>query len=120
NTHRTNVVGATGTGKSVMGMHILSMADFDRMPYIIFDYKREELVNSIDRIKEISLNEMPKHPGIYKVTPHPEDTEGVDAMLTRIWERGTNGYGTGLFFDEGHAVPDKGGLKLIYTQGRAL
>lgn len=116
NTHRTNVVGATGTGKSVFGMHVLSLSNFEEQPWIIIDYKREELVNSIDRIKEIGLNELPKHPGIYKVTPHPEDESGVDRFLTRIWENGD----TGLFFDEGHALPDKNGLKLIYTQGRAL
>ncbi len=110
------IVGRTGTGKTVGGVHVLSLQAFDEMPWIVVDYKGDDLINSIDRIKEIGLNELPKHPGIYKVRPHPKDDDGVDAFLTRVWERGN----TGLFFDEGHMLPDKDGLAAIYTQGRSL
>lgn len=115
NTQRTSVIGRTGTGKSVFGMWLLSESDFSSQPWVIVDYKRDELINSIDRIKEIGLNEVPKHPGLYRVHPHPDDEDGVDAFLMKVWEREN----TGLFFDEAYMLPDKGGLRAVYTQGRS-
>lgn len=112
---RTAVIGRTGSGKSVAGFWLLSESNFDEKPWVIIDYKYDELINSIDRIKEIGINEVPKHPGLYKVHPHPDQAESVDAWLWKIWAQED----VGLLVDEGYMLPDKGGFRAILTQGRS-
>lgn len=116
NTQRMTVIGRTGTGKSVLGFWALSKADFDSQPWVIVDYKNEELINSVDRIKEIGLNEVPKHGGLYKVHPHPTDEEGIDRWFWKAWEREN----CGILIDEGTMVPkESAGLRACLTQGRS-
>ena len=115
NTKRTAVVGRTGTGKSVFGFWVLSESDFETQPWVIIDYKYEELINSVDRIKEIGLNQVPKHPGLYKVHPHPEAEEDVDRFLWKIWKAEN----IGVLVDEAYMLPDKGGFRAVLTQGRS-
>jgi len=115
NSHRTAIIGRTGTGKSIFGLWMLSESDFETQPWVIIDYKYEAAINSIDRIKEIGLNELPKRPGLYKVHPHPEAIEQVDAFLWRIWQAEN----IGVFVDEGYMLPDKGGFRALLTQGRS-
>lgn len=112
---RVSVFGRTGTGKSVFALDLLSKANFDEQPWVIVDYKREDLINSIDRIREIGLTELPTKAGLYRVHPHPSDADGVNAFLMRVWEKEN----TGLFFDEAHMLPDADGLSAVYTQGRS-
>jgi len=115
--HRVTIVGMTGSGKTVYGAWLLSHAPFDQMPYVMVDYKRDELLNSIDRVPEIGLNEVPKHPGLYRVHPHPDDADATDAWFRKVWERGS----VGIYIDEGYMAPTKGkGFEGILTQGRSL
>lgn len=115
-TQRLAVIGSNGTGKTQAAFWFLSEAPFTEQPYIIVDYKRDELINSVDRIKEIDIGELPKHPGIFIVHPRPKvDDAAVEKMLEGIWEREN----TGLYFDEGYMVPDKAAFPAILTQGRA-
>jgi DNA helicase HerA-like ATPase len=118
---RMAIVGRTGSGKTQYGFWTLSHAPFHRMPYVIFDYKGDELLNSLgdERIKEIGLGEkLPKHPGLYIVHPRPvADDEAVEALLWQCVERGN----IGLYFDEGYRIPDKSGaFDTVMTQGRSL
>lgn len=114
--HRTSVIGRTGSGKTVMGAWLLSEQPFDRMPYIVIDYKGDELFDGLDRIKEIGLDELPKQPGLYRIRPRPElDDEATEAWLMRVWERER----TGLFVDETYMLPNKGAFRGILTQGRS-
>lgn len=115
-THRTTVIGRTGSGKTVLGAWLLSEQAFDKQPFIIIDYKLDDLLNSVDRIQEIGLNEIPKHAGLYIVHPEPvNDDDAIEDWMRRVWARGR----TGLYIDEAYMLPDKGALQSIYTQGRS-
>lgn len=118
NSQRLAVVGRTGSGKTVFSTWALSLAPFDRQPYVIVDYKRDQLIGAIDRIEEISLKEIPKKPGLYRVVPLPHEETEVNEWLWKIWERGK----TGLYFDEMYNVPDpqkRSALRAVLTQGRS-
>lgn len=113
---RLAVMGKTGSGKTQFANWILSHSPFDKQPYIIVDYKGDDLIAQIDRAREIGLNEsLPKQPGIYVVRPRPSDEEEVEDWLWKVWDREK----IGLYFDEAYMVPDKGALRSILTQGRS-
>lgn len=116
---RTLLLGSTGSGKTILGAHILSKQPIDRMPYIAFDYKRDGLLNDIPFRKYLDLKDTPKEPGIYIVPCEVDtDNEAVDKMLQRLHRQGR----TGIFADEGFMLPHKPpykALNAIYTQGRS-
>lgn len=114
-TERTAVIGRTGSGKTQMSAWLLSHAPFDRQPFVVIDYKGDDLLGSIDRIREISLKEVPKHPGLYTVRPLPSEENEVEEWLWKIWKREK----IGLYADEGYNIPDKGAFQAILTQGRS-
>lgn len=115
---RTMVLGSTGEGKTGMFLWLLLHQPFHMQPYVVFDYKRDEHIGRIDRVREIGLNELPKYPGLYVVRPMPEtDDDRVLAWLRGAWARRNIGLG----FDEAMMMPQHGGaLSAIFTQGRSL
>lgn len=125
NTQRTTIIGKTGSGKTQFSAHVLSTQNFDKQPWIMVDYKKDELLNSIDRVREIGLHEkIPslKQPGIYKIHPRPvDDDDAVEDYLRRVWEQEN----VGLFFDEGTLIPSNrahargGAFQNIQMQGRS-
>lgn len=105
-----------GSGKTVFGTWLLSCAPFDRQPYVILDYKRDDLFAATDRIREIGLKEIPKHAGLYILRPRGKsENHLVEAWLWRAWERER----IGIYADEGYMLPDIGALDAILTQGRS-
>jgi len=113
---RVVVMGRTGAGKTQKGFWLLSHSPFDRQPYVIIDYKGDDLLNAVDRVQEIGLNEVPRHAGLYILHPRPvDDDDAMEAWMRRVWDRER----IGLFFDEMYMVPEKGGLQGILTQGRS-
>lgn len=118
---RLAIIGRTGTGKTVVGAYHLSQRNFNNIPWIMVNFKRDELLDSIPHVKELDGYEIPKANGLYQIHPHPDDFEkrgGVgDQWLMRIWERG----GCGIYFDEAMLLDmNLRGIKAIQTQGRSL
>lgn len=118
-TERHAIVGTTGSGKTVFGLWCLSQRNFDRMPFIIVDFKRDEQIAQIPRLEEIDINaKIPKRPGLYVVRPDATDIDAgnVTDFFYRVWERER----TGLFLDEGYMIPPRDpGLRTVLTQGRS-
>lgn len=114
---RVAIIGRTGSGKTRFGAWLLSRAAFDKQPYVVVDYKREELFSRLDRIKEIGPKETPKKPGLYIIRPGVGDDEAVENWLWKIWASEK----TGLYIDEGYMLPQnpKGAFTAILTQGRS-
>ena len=117
--HRTLILGSTGSGKTTVGAWLLSHAPFHTMPYVIIDYKRDKLLNSIDRSIPIGLNELPDKPGLYHLRPNPiSDDDAMENWLLKVWHKRN----IGLYIDEALRIPANrtGAFEAIQTQGRAL
>lgn len=113
---RLLVAGRTGSGKTRMGAWVLSEAPFDQQPYVVVDYKGEDLFAMTDSIREIGYRDVLKHPGLYILRPRSDEAEAVEAWLWKIHARER----TGLFIDEGYGIaPRSGALQAILTQGRS-
>lgn len=114
--HRLAIMGRNGSGKTQAAAWFLSHASFDKQPYVIIDYKWDQLLNSIPRLEEIQVtSRIPKAPGLYIVHPLPMQETEVEELLWRIWERER----IGIYVDEAHMLPDKGAFRSLLTQGRS-
>jgi hypothetical protein len=121
-TQRLSIVGRTGSGKTYAAGWHLSRANFDTMPWIVYDFKRDSLLAEIANLEgaeHIDLDEVPTKPGIYFVHPMPDDHEAVQAQMWRIW-RNEN---TGVYIDEGYMVCGPPVInrpfRTLLTQGRS-
>jgi len=135
---RTLVIGRTGSGKSQFAIALLSTRNFDEMPWIIIDYKGEDLIDDIrlatgglkrGLIKNLAVDDNPPvEPGLYYMNPRPIiDDVAVEAFLWKVHGMKRGGLGKkkfrgncGLFIDEGYCLPQKGAFDVILTQGRTL
>jgi len=113
----TTIVGRTGTGKTHAGFWLLSQQRLDAKPWVILDYKGEDLLNSVPRIRRIEFTETPSQPGLYILKSRPDLEEETEAWLWKIWEKED----TGVFIDEGYMLPEirKGAFSALLTQGRS-
>lgn len=111
---RSTILGRTGSGKTLAGAWQLSQRSFDKMPWIIVDFKRDRLLNRIGAV-EIPIGKLPRHPGLYIIHPLPDEKEFVNDYLWQIWEKGK----IGLMFDEGYMVTGTSAFRAILTQGRS-
>lgn len=113
---RVAIMGHTGCGKSQLAAFLLANAAIESMPWIIVDYKGEDLLNTIPYHQDITLKETPTKPGVYIAHPRPKvDQDAVEDMLWRIWERGN----TGVLVDEAYTMPDAGAYQTLLVQGRS-
>lgn len=122
NTHRTTIIGRTGTGKTRAGLWQLSLKPFNKRPWVIADAKGDELINEISHlpnVHQIGLKDEPGKNGLYilKETPPRMASEAMDLFLWRLHRRGK----CGLFVDEAYVFDQRGdALNTILTQGRSL
>jgi hypothetical protein len=114
---RITVIGKTGSGKTQGGAWLLSERNYDRMPWLVFNWKHDELLDSIPGSKQMSLDDrVPKHPGVYVLHPNPADTADVEELMMRVWAHER----VGLFIDEGYMIPRMSpAFQAILTQGRS-
>lgn len=114
---RSMIVGATGSGKTVFGLWLLSEQDFTKRPWIIYDFKGDELINKIPATGYIDVTQpIPTKPGLYICSPLPDEQDMVSEQMMNIW-RNEN---TGIFVDEGFMVGRTNrGFRACLTQGRS-
>lgn len=116
-TQRITVLGATGSGKTIAGLWHLSRRRFDQMPWVLYDFKLDDTIMSIEGADTISLSDpIPERPGIYIVHPLPDQQDAVAEHMTRIWQQEN----TGVFIDEGFMIGNNNtGFRYLLTQGRS-
>lgn len=114
---RITVIGKTGSGKTQAAMWLLASRSYTTRPWIVLDFKREELINAIPHRKYLDVDaKIPKEPGLYVVQPKPSQEEAVEDLLWRIWDRER----VGLFIDEGYMISARSpGFQAVLTQGRS-
>ena len=111
---RIAIVGRTGSGKTQAAAWHLSRQAIDKMPWVIFDYKRDDLLNAIPRAEHIGL-EVPIHPGVYITHPLPSQESQVENYLWKLWQKEN----VGVFVDEGYMIGDNPAFNALLTQGRS-
>ena len=114
-TQRCTIIGRTGSGKTQAGIWQLSERSYTSMPWIVFDFKRDPLIDRIPYSIPLALGTIPKESGLYIVRPIPGEDEAVEAYLWEIWGVGN----IGVFADEGAMFRHSNGFKALLTQGRS-
>lgn len=110
------IVGKTGSGKTVAGIWQLSKRSWDRMPWVILDTKRDELINAIPGTEEISIyDSIPTKPGLYIAHPLPDELEAMENFQWKLWEKEH----VGIFIDEGYMIGKSKAFNALLTQGRS-
>ena len=113
---RTAVIGRTGSGKTQLGVWLLSKMPLASMPWVIIDYKGDELINAIGRAEQIGYDTIPSKPGLYILRVLPDDEELLSDWFRRVWEIG----GIGIFIDEGYMIGQRDRwFNACLTQGRS-
>lgn len=116
---RTAIIGATGTGKTTAAAWLLSHARFDKRPWVVLDYKGEELFEDLGAppLSRLKVGKLPgkRSRGVYLCSVRPGENDIVEEMLWRMWERGN----VGLFVDEAALLPRREAFQAILRQGRS-
>jgi len=115
-TNRLAIVGATGSGKTQAALWHLSMRDFDRRPWLIYNFKTDKSIDGIPHAQNIGLDEVPIQAGIYITHPHPDQGDEVENQMWAVWEK----QNTGIYVDEGYMVGRQNpAFRALLTQGRS-
>lgn len=120
---RTVIVGQSGSGKTQFGAWLLSRMDYDHRPWIVLDYKNEEIFNAIEKAVYLDYSSaIPTKPGIYIIKVNSdEDISEMSDFLLRVHDAGKQGNGCGIYVDEGMVMGHHNrGYKACLTQGRSL
>jgi hypothetical protein len=109
-------IGRNGTGKTQLGIWMLSESDFDKRPHFILDFKRDDLIGKIPFVHKMTTKDRPsKNPGIYRVMSSLNDPY-LETFLENIWKQ-NNAH---LHIDETYMVPPRSpAFNAILTQGRS-
>lgn len=117
--NRTTVIGASGSGKTTCGVWLLGHQRFDKRPWIVVDFKREQIFDLIGLppVRPLALTaKPPRKPGaLWLVSPRPDQDDLLESFLWKIWETEN----VGLFIDEATLMPDRDAFRAILQQGRS-
>lgn len=115
-THRTVIVGRTGSGKTQAAVWHLSHANFDTQPWVIVDYKGDDLIGAIDRAQPIDFSVVPEQPGVYILSVLPGEEDELSDWFYRAWAKED----IGIFVDEGYMIDrNDRWFNACLTQGRS-
>ena len=116
---RVAVLGRTGSGKTQFAVWLLSNANFDRMPWIVMNFKGDKLIDEIPGTFDLDIDErIPTAPGIYVTRPivaDKDDKEKLNEFFRRCWEREN----VGIYVDEGYMATNIKWFRACLTQGRS-
>lgn len=116
---RAMIFGRNGSGKTVFMTWLLSRSSITEIPWIVIDHKQDAYLAGLPRIKQIEMNELPRHPGLYLLKADYRRDPSIDALMSRILEKGN----IGVFDDEAASIPQSEprfvGLKSIFAAGRS-
>lgn len=124
-TQHIALIGRNGSGKTQAALWHLSKRQFDLMPWLIVDFKRDEHIAAIEGAVEIPVGEVPKGPGIFVVRPNIADmVRNETAMPFYETLAGVyNQQNVGVWFDEGFVLGKnkmiEGMFENLLTQGRS-
>jgi hypothetical protein len=117
-TQRLVIVGTTGSGKTQAGLWHLSERNFDRKPWIVYDFKEDDMIMEIREMSQgLSMDQpIPNRPGLYIIASGPDEEEELSEHMTKVWAA----QDVGVYIDEGYmvGVHNKGYRRLL-TQGRS-
>lgn len=118
---RVAIMGRTGSGKTVAGVYHLSQRDFTALPWIMLNFKEDELLNAIPHATDITLSDPPpKDKGLYNLHLNSGDGDRggpLEPWLMKVKQRGH----TGIYADEGFEIDRMSkAFRGIQTQGRSL
>lgn len=112
---RIAVIGRTGSGKTQFAVWVLSRRNFLKMPWVIFNFKGDELIDSIPYADHVPVGHIPQRVGIYVVHPLPGQRDEMEAYLWALWQR----QNVGLFCDEAYMLKRSDAFEACLTQGRS-
>lgn len=112
------LVGSNGSGKTRAAVWHLSQRSFRKMPWIVIDFKEDDLIAAIPAYTMRVTDPLPEKPGIYIIRPHPYEQDELADLFVRIWQREN----IGVYVDEGYMIDSPAAnraYKLLLTQGRS-
>lgn len=114
----TTIVGRNGSGKTQLGAWLLGEQPLKIKPWVMVDYKGDELLNSIEHVKELDFGDVPGEPGLYILHSRPDLRTETNDFLWRIYDAAN----IGVYIDEGYMIPaeKQSAYEALLTQGRAL
>jgi hypothetical protein len=118
-TEHVAIIGRNGSGKTQFATWMLSERSYDKMPWIVLNFKGDDLIDEIPGHREMAITDaIPKSPGIYVTSPviaSKEDQALLDDFFRRCWER----QNVGIYVDEGYMATGLKWFRAVLSQGRS-
>lgn len=118
-TEHIAIFGRNGSGKTQFATWMLSERSYDRMPWIVLNFKGDELIGEIKGAKEFDIDgAIPSTPGIYVSDAgihDKDDAERLDGFFHRCWEK----QNVGIYVDEGYMASGLKWFRACMSQGRS-
>lgn len=113
------IFGRNGSGKTQFATWMLSERSFDKMPWIVLNFKGDDLIEEIPHAREMKITAaIPSSPGIYISSPvvaDKEDQERLDKFFYAAWQH----QNVGIYVDEGYMASGLKWFRACMSQGRS-